>query len=147
MTDNAVTTNIRNGIIGSLAGGIVFGMVMAMMGMMAMVANLVGSESVGVGWAVHLVISLIFGVAFGGILHAVDWNRIVAGMMWGVAAWIGGGLIIMPLMLGMSVFPLGASAAWFSLLGHLMYGVVAGLVVWGIERRTSAGVPQKSVTQ
>lgn len=49
------------GIVGGLAGGVVSGMMMQMMGMIPMVAMLVGSESVVVGWIVHLIIAAFIG--------------------------------------------------------------------------------------
>jgi hypothetical protein len=52
------------GVVGGLAGGVVFGMLMQMMDMMPMVAMLVGSESVAVGWLVHLAVSAALGVLF-----------------------------------------------------------------------------------
>jgi hypothetical protein len=46
--------NERNGVLAGVAGGIVFGMLMAMMGMLPMIAQLVGSDSAVVGGIVHL---------------------------------------------------------------------------------------------
>lgn len=47
-----------------LAGGILFGALMHMMGMLEMVAGLVGQDSTGVGWVVHLGISALFGIGY-----------------------------------------------------------------------------------
>lgn len=128
---------IRYGIIGSLVGGVVFGMMMHMMDMMGMVAMLVRSENVWVGWLVHLAISTIFGVIFGVLLANLTWHPIGTGVAWGLAAWMGGALVAMPIMLGMPemVFNLSGSTPWFSMMGHVMYGFVAGLVVVGLQRR------------
>lgn len=131
------STTIRNGVVGSLAGGAVFGMMMTMMDMMPMVAMLVRSESVVVGWLVHLVISAIFGVVFGALLANVAVSRFLLGMGWGVAAWVGGALVLMPLFLGMPkmVLNLSGSTPWFSLVGHVAYGFVAGGVALWLEKR------------
>ena len=67
-------TKIRNGILGGLVGGIVFGIMMQMMNaptpdggsmsMMAMVAMVVGSTSIAVGWLYHLFNSAVIGALF-----------------------------------------------------------------------------------
>lgn len=56
-----LSTRLIAGVAGGLAGGIVFGVLMQMMDMMGMVAMLVGSESIAVGWLVHLFNSALFG--------------------------------------------------------------------------------------
>ncbi|MGH3449311.1 MAG: hypothetical protein ACRDQW_01005, partial [Haloechinothrix sp.] len=43
-----------NGAIAGVAGGIVFGMLMAMMGMLPMVGMLIGVDNAIVGFLVHL---------------------------------------------------------------------------------------------
>ncbi|MGH2773701.1 MAG: hypothetical protein ACRDIU_11280 [Actinomycetota bacterium] len=126
----AVPANLSAGIAGGLAGGVVFGMLMQMMGMIPMIAMLVGSESVVVGWLVHLAIS-----AFAGGTFAVLFGRQAAapgpaagiGVAYGAAWWVLGALFLMPAKLGMPLFVFN-SMAWQSLMGHLIYGLVLGLV-------------------
>lgn len=60
----ALSTRLIAGVAGGLAGGAVFGALMQMMGMLPMVAMLVGSESVAVGWVVHLAISAFIGITY-----------------------------------------------------------------------------------
>ena len=74
---------------------------------MAMVAKVVRSESLVVGWVYHLFDSAVIGGIFGWLLG----NRISGygtGLLWGalygIAWWILGGLILMPMFLGMSPF-------------------------------------------
>lgn len=133
---------MKHAIIGSLIGGIVFGMMMQMMDMIGMVGMLVRSDSLAVAWLVHMVISAIFGVAFG-LLLMLRFNPIVTGLAWGMMAWVGGALVMMPLFLGMSemVFSFSGSTPWYSLMGHMMYGLIAGLVVWLFARRDAAPKP------
>lgn len=55
------------------------------------------------------------------------------GLLWGVIWWVLGGLILMPLLLGMPAFaPLQMEpmrpVTIGSLVGHLLYGLVLGLV-------------------
>jgi uncharacterized membrane protein YagU involved in acid resistance len=129
------------GIVAGLIGGVVFGMMMQMMAapdgkpMMAMVAQVVRSESLVVGWLYHLFNSAVIGGIFGWLLG----NRIGgygAGLLWGalygIAWWILGGLILMPLFLGMSAFaPLMMEmmrpVAMGSLIGHIVFGLVLGI--------------------
>lgn len=125
------------GVIGGLAGGIVFGLLMQMMGMIGMVAQLVGSSSPAVGWVVHLAISAFIGASFAVLLGAFSKTLVpaaLAGMAYGVVWWILGALLIMPAQLGMPVLQLNATA-WQSLMGHLLFGLVLGVVYALLVRR------------
>ena len=132
---------VVNGVIGGLVGGVVFGMMMAMMGMLPMVAMLVGSQSPIVGALVHMVISGAIGFAYGLVLFLTNFEfsvgfAIISGMVNGVIWWVLGALILMPLGLGMTemVFKIGTDQ-WFSLMGHVIYGVVAGLVFRSLMKK------------
>ncbi len=125
------------GVLGGLAGGVVFGVLMTVMGMMPMVAMLVGSESVAVGWVVHLAISAFIGAVFGVLLAARVTSfaaGAVLGLVYGVAWWVLGPLLIMPAQMGMPLFTVDAMAV-NSLVGHLLFGLVLGVVVAGLRRR------------
>lgn len=117
------------GVAGGLAGGVVFGTLMQMMGMLPMVAMLVGAESIAVGWVVHLAISAFIGVTYA-LIFARWAERLavgaVLGIGYGVVWWVLGALLIMPARLGMDVFTF-TTMAWQSLLGHLVFGLVLGL--------------------
>jgi hypothetical protein len=134
-------TRIGAGIIGGLVGGVAFGILMQMAGMIPMVAMLVGSEAVAVGWLVHLAIAAFIGASF-----AVLFNRYAAnvgastavGAGYGVVWWVLGALILMPARLGMDLF-MFTTMAWQSLMGHVIYGLLLGavyaLVAPRLERR------------
>ena len=108
---------IANGIVAGLIGGIIFGIMMQMMTaptpeggqmpMMAMVAKVVRSDSVAIGWLYHLFNSAVIGGIFGWLLGTRS-HTFGAGLGWGAvygfAWWIMGGLILMPLLLGMPPF-------------------------------------------
>jgi hypothetical protein len=140
VTELRSSQELAYGAVGGLAGGVVFGMLMQMMGMIPMVAQLVGSSSVVVGWLVHLAISAFAGAAFGLIVgsrvHHV-WAAVGIGLAYGVLWWVGGALLIMPARLGMDVFVLNA-VAWQSLMGHLIFGAVLG-AVYGASARHRHG--------
>ncbi len=131
--------NIRNitlGLYGGLAGGVVFGAMMAMMGMLPMIGMMVGIPSAPVGFLVHLVISALIGISF-----AVLFDRFLGsvsgglayGLAYGGAWWFLGPLTLMPLMMGMGLnWNFAASSQMLpSLVGHLVYGAICGTTyVW-----------------
>ena len=137
-TATAPTVRVLTGAVGGIAGGVLFGLLMQMMGMIPMVAQLVGSDSSAVGWLVHLAISA-FIVATYGILCARYAARLVpaavTGLLYGAAWWILGALVLMPARLGMPTFTLNTTA-WRSLMGHLLFGLVLGLGYAILNRRT-----------
>lgn len=133
-------SRITAGVVAGLIAGVVFGMLMQMMSapdgkpMMAMVAQVVRSESLAVGWLYHLFNSAVIGGIFGWLLSGRV-HGYGAGLLWGalygVVWWILGGLILMPLFLGMSPFaPLMMEpmrpVAMGSLMGHVLYGLILG---------------------
>ena len=110
-------SKVGAGIVGGLIAGVVFGMMMQMMTaptpdgeqmpMMQMVAMMVGSQSMLVGWVYHLFNSAIIGTIFGWVLgnRAGSYG---AGLGWGAAYgifwWLLGAQILMPVFLGMPPF-------------------------------------------
>lgn len=122
------TQRVMVGAMGGIAGGVVFGMMMNMLNMMGSIAMLVGSKSVAVGWAVHLVISMVLGVAFS-LLFEKRLRSISAGLGYGTAYgmfwWVLGGLVLMPAKLNMPLFQFD-KMAWESLMGHVVFGMVLG---------------------
>ncbi len=137
-------SNLTAGIIAGLIAGVVFGIMMTVMHaptpdggsmpLMGMVAKVVGSTSLAVGWIYHLVNSAVIGGLFGWILgsriggygSAAGWGA-GYGMVW----WILGGLILMPMFLGMPAFaplqmPMMRPVAFASLMGHVIFGVILG---------------------
>lgn len=128
-------TNIKAGVIGGIAGGVVFGAIMHMMGMMPTIATLIGSESVFVGWIMHLTISIITGIIFVALLseQLQTYTRsALYGGLYGVVWWVLGSLIIMPVALGMGVQFANAFDQTFmmSLIGHVIFGVILGTVAY-----------------
>ena len=139
---SAVGRRLTAGVAGGLAGGVVFGMMMAIMGMIPMVAKLVGSDTVVVGWLVHLAISAVIGAGFGlapARLTAGWVPGLVAGAGYGMVWWVLGALLLMPARLGMPTFRIDAMA-WKSLMGHIIYGMVLAAVVVAMTRRSTAAV-------
>lgn len=132
---------IIRGTVAGLGGGVVFGMMMAMMGMLPMVAGLVGSQSPVVGTFVHMIISAAIGAFYGGAVALGRFQlstgfAVISGMINGVIWWVLGALVLMPLGLGMAnmVFQIG-TPQWLSLMGHLIYGIITGLLFTALMRR------------
>lgn len=131
------TSTVVGGVLGGLTGGVVFGLMMQAFGMMPMVAMLVGSEAVAVGWVVHLVISAIFGAVYGLIAGAPPMAagmQLAMGAAYGLVLWVVGPLLLMPARLGMDLFLINEMSLR-SLMGHLVFGVILGGVVAILARR------------
>jgi thiol-disulfide isomerase/thioredoxin len=148
------------GAAAGLLAGVVFGIMMQMMKaptpdggqipMMAMVAMVVRSESLVVGWIYHLVNSAIIGALFGWLLgaraEAGSGRGVAWGALWGLSWWVLGGLILMPLLLGMPAFaalrmPAMQPVAMGSLVGHLMYGGILGFAYARLRRPALGSAP------
>ncbi|WP_407319222.1 hypothetical protein UQW22_02255 [Isoptericola halotolerans] len=140
-----IVTKAANGALAGLIGGMVFGMLMAMMGMLPMVAGLAGSENAVVGLGVHLVNSAVIGAIFGLVAWGTAdklWPVLGAGMVYGIVWWVLGALILMPLWLSVTMDPMMrdmiftvGSDQWMSLMGHVIFGLVTALVLFGLKRR------------
>jgi hypothetical protein len=139
-----MSSKVGASVMGGLTGGVVFGLMMQMMAaptpdggampMMAMIGQIIGSPTVGAGWAYHLFNSAVIGALFGWLLgdrvhgygSALGW-----GAVYGFAWWVLGGLVLMPVLLGMPAFapltmPPMRMVALGSLIGHLVYGSILG---------------------
>lgn len=134
------------GVVGGLIAGVVFGIMMQMsttptpdgteVSTMLMVAKVVRSDSVAVGWLFHLFNSALIGGLFGLVLGKKLYNvggGVLWGAIYGVFWWVLGGLILMPVLLGMPAFaslrtPMMRPVAVSSLIGHLIFGVILGWV-------------------
>ena len=119
------------GAVSGLMGGVVFGMMMAMLSMIGMVAALVGSKSNFVGWVLHLGISMFIGITFAFLfqdkLKSVR-SGLTVGLGYGVFWWVLGSLVLMPAKLHMPIFTFD-TATWESLMGHMVFGAILGSLV------------------
>ena len=138
---------LKWGAYGGVAGGLIFGAMMGMMGMLPMIGSMVGQPTAAAGFVVHMANSVIIGVGF-----AIVLGRFVSGISSGVgiglayggAWWILGPLTFMPLFMGMGFgvnWNAAAAVAMFpSLVGHLMFGSILGLVYSWLRQRDGAPV-------
>jgi len=144
--------NIPKAIGAGIAGTIVMTimtMVAPMMGMPkmdipAMLANFMGFPVV-VGWFAHFmigtVLALLYVYVFIGKLPGAPWLK---GALYGLFPWFLAQVMVNPMM-GAGVFALNTPApiqmVMGSLIGHLVYGAVVGLV-YGTQVRSSIPVSQ-----
>ena len=100
------TRELKWGTYGGLAGGMIFGGMMGMMGMLPMIGSMVGQPSAAVGFAVHMVNSAIIGGTFAIVLGRFvngTGSGLGAGLAYGGAWWVLGPLTLMPLFMGMGL--------------------------------------------
>jgi uncharacterized membrane protein YagU involved in acid resistance len=128
----ALSDSVVKGVVAGLVGGAIFGVQMATMQMLPMVAQMIGSQSPVVGFFVHMLISAVIGGVYGVIASRLPSSWLViaaAGAIYGVIWWVLGALVIMPLVLGMGgmVLQIG-DMQWMSLIGHLIFGIVMAVL-------------------
>jgi uncharacterized membrane protein YagU involved in acid resistance len=126
---------VTAGIVGGLIGGIFFGLLLAALGMLPVIAELVGSRSILVGLLVHGAISAIFGALFGFLLQEKLESYqgvMLLGTAYGVFWWVVGALLLMPVLLGRGPQLHAALLPpnLLSLLGHLVYGIALAVTVF-----------------
>jgi uncharacterized membrane protein YagU involved in acid resistance len=139
-----MASRIGTATVSGLIAGVLFGVMMNVMAaptpdggsmpVIAMIGQIVGSPTITAGWLYHLFNSAVIGAVFGWLLGN-QLHNYGTGMGWGAAYgfawWILGGLVLMPVLLGMPAFapltmPEMRMVAIGSLVGHLTYGVILG---------------------
>lgn len=147
---------VSTGALAGLGAGIVFGILMQIMiapaaeggqiPVIQLVSRVIGADSSAAGWIYHLVNSAIIGGLFGWIwgsrVHDVT-DGLGWGALWGAIWLVLGGLILMPLTLGMPAFapltmPEMRGVAIGSTIGHLLYGLVLGATYARLSRSAHA---------
>ncbi len=137
--------DMKLGAYAGLAGGLIFGAMMAIMGTLPMIGKMVGDPSAQTGFLIHLVISVVIGgsfsTLFGRFVNDAS-SALGYGLLYGGAWWFLGPLTLMPLIMGMGpVANWNASAATQmlpSLIGHLVYGAILGISYLWLKGRSSA---------
>lgn len=128
---------VISGALGGVAGGLVFGMMMAMMGMLTMIAGMMGSSSPGVGFGIHMMISVVYGIVFAviGSRWLTSWPKgLGIAMVYGIILWVVGPLIMMPMMAQTPVFAF-TGTTMMSLMGHVIYALLVAVIALPMIRR------------
>ncbi len=135
--------SLGRGAAASLAGGLLFSVVMLATGELPRVAALVHQSSPVLGFVVHLGISALIGMSYGLLFGRETPNvglALVGGLVYGLAWWFLGPLTLFPILLGDPfTWTVGAAgAALPSLVGHLLYGAGLAVTFLLLERRYAA---------
>ena len=135
-----VLYSLRWGAVASIAGGLLFSLVMLATGVLGNIASLVGGSSPVLGFIVHMCISALVGMSYGILFwrEAPNFGSGVAwGLLYGLIWWYIGPLTLMPILLGGSVsWTISTAGALLpSLIGHLLYGGATACAFLVLERR------------
>ncbi len=130
---------LLGGTLAGVVGGWAFGKWMAQVGFFPLIANLVGSSSRMVGEWLHFLIAVIIGITFAVLFQREVrgfGSSMVCGVAYGIFWWFLGPLTILPLWLRR---PLDwsndhASELFGSLVGHIVYGLLVGLIYAAVDR-------------
>ncbi len=127
------------GGVAGIVGGWAFGRWMAQVGFFPLIASLVGSDSVMVGMTVHFGIAVAIGASFGALFQR-DVRGLGSSLGWGLAYgifwWFLGPLTLLPILRGGTPdwsYQQGG-ALFGSLVGHVIYGLLLGLVYAALDR-------------
>jgi len=127
------------GSLSGIAGGVLYAVVLTIAGSWKEIAAIVGGTSPALGFAVHLVISILIGASYG-ILFQREARTVISGIGWGLVygliGWVIGPLTLLPVLEGHPLWAAADARAQFpALVGQLMYGAVAATAFWLLERR------------
>lgn len=122
-------------IIAGLAGTAAMSMMMfvaPMMGLPEMkIWEMLAAQmnaSVAVGWAAHIMVGVVLAVAYAAVFSAkLPGAAPARGALFAVAPWLMAQVVMMPMM-GAGLFSGSAVLAMMSLMAHLVFGAVIGIV-------------------
>jgi len=132
--------SLKWGAIASVAGGLLFSLVLLSAGYLSKLAMMAGGSSPTLGFAVNMMGSAGIGVTYG-LLFQREAPNAASGLCWGLLYgliwWFAGPLTLLPLLLtGSCDWRVEAASALLpSLIGHLLYGAVTASVFLLLERR------------
>jgi uncharacterized membrane protein YagU involved in acid resistance len=127
------------GILSGLAGGALYSVVLIATGSWKEIAAIVGGTSPGLGFVVHVAISILMGTSYGALFQREAPNLasgIAWGLVFGLIGWFIGPLTLLVVAEGHPLWAVADARAQFpALVGQLMYGAVAAASFWILERR------------
>ena len=135
------------GILGTIAITIVASMGAPLMGfpkmdIPGMLAGVMGGV-VLFGWFAHFMVGMVLAVGYALVQGQLPGPAAIRGALYGWAPWLVAQIAVMPMM-GMGFFSGAFSPALGSLMGHLVYGAVVGLVYSNGSRSISPCEPKRT---
>jgi uncharacterized membrane protein YagU involved in acid resistance len=132
--------SVKWGAMASLAGGLLFSLLLLSAGYLPKLAELAGGSSATRGFVVNMIVSGGIGISYGLLFQREAPNfasAICWGLVYGLIWWFAGPLTLLPLFLtGSFDWTLEAATKLLPLLvGHLLYGAVTASVFFMLERR------------
>jgi hypothetical protein len=131
------------GIAGGLAGGVVFGLMMQIAMPMPVIEEMIPAlytlgPGLGIGWAIHLFHSAVFGLLYAAIVRSGRLAEYASrlgtgaglGIAYGLIVWVVAASFLMPAWIG-AVTPMSPPVPDvnpMSALGHAVYGLLLGAV-------------------
>jgi hypothetical protein len=150
-------SNARTGALAGLITGVVSGILLQVFAfrtpagsrvfLMEVINSTSGTESVVISWFFHIFDSVIMGAIFGAVIGtriSGYKDGLKYGALCGLAWWILGGIFLMPIFLGLSVFspqtlePIQA-VGFHSLIGHILFGLIFGAVFVALHMKSRRG--------
>jgi uncharacterized membrane protein YagU involved in acid resistance len=130
---------VRWGALAGIAGGLLYALVLLATGSWTQIAAVVGGSSPWLGFALHLLISIMVGVSYG-LLFQREAPNLASGIAWGLCygliGWFIGPLTLLPVSQGLPLWTQVQAREQFpSLVGQLIYGAIAAAAFWALERR------------
>lgn len=117
------------GIVGGLAGGVVLGLILWVLGDLDDIGRLVGAHTIAASWMLHLAIAAVAGAGYGilfGRLVAGAVPAIGVGMVYGAALWLLVRLLAVPVATGGALFAIDDEMVTLGAYG--VFGVVVGII-------------------
>ena len=136
------TIKLKQALLGGIIATVVMTMLMLAAPMMGMPAMKIGNMMAGfmgipiwLGWAMHLMIGVIWAMVYVFMVKdRLTLSPAISGMLFALFPWILMQLIVMPMM-GMGLFSADAPNQMMMVIGtlvaHLVYGLVLGLIAKG----------------
>ncbi len=115
--------------VAGVSAGLVVGVLFSLVGVFGALGSVVGVEGAAVGWAVHLTVAAVLGLAFGVFVSSTFVGRYAAdtttaallGLGYGAVIWAGGELLWV-----VTGGPALANIGLVSLIGWLLFGLTLG---------------------
>ncbi|OGO69399.1 MAG: hypothetical protein A2Z49_04880 [Chloroflexi bacterium RBG_19FT_COMBO_56_12] len=120
--------DLSTGAVAGLAGGLVYGLLLGMAGLLPGIGMLIGQDNALAGFTIHMGISGLIGMVYGLIAKRLPLRlstAFFAGLVYGIAWWVLAELILMPLLLGAPQVLSGIGLPQiFTLIGRVFYGEI-----------------------